>query len=66
MLMALHKQARTTPHVRAQIATSDEPVAVLARRYGVSSRGAMLRIYFMQPWYPLSDPGMEDALYEIE
>src|SRR5690606_10947358 len=26
----------------------------------------MLRIYFMQQWYALSDPGMEDALYEIE
>ena len=27
---------------------------------------AMLRIYFMQQWYALSDPGMEDALYDIE
>ena len=27
---------------------------------------SMLRIYFMQQWYALSDPGMEDALYEIE
>jgi len=26
----------------------------------------MLRIYFMQQWYALSDPGMEDALLEIE
>jgi IS5 family transposase len=26
----------------------------------------MLRIYFMQQWYALSDPAMEDALYEIE
>jgi transposase, IS5 family len=26
----------------------------------------MLRIYFMQQWYSLSDPGMEDALYDIE
>lgn len=26
----------------------------------------MLRIYFMQQWYALSDPGMEDALYEVE
>ena len=25
----------------------------------------MLRVYFMQQWYGLSDPGMEDALYEI-
>jgi transposase, IS5 family len=27
---------------------------------------SMLRIYFMQQWYALSDPGVEDALYEIE
>jgi IS5 family transposase len=26
----------------------------------------MLRIYFMQQWHALSDPAMEDALYEIE
>jgi len=26
----------------------------------------MLRIYFMQQWYSLSDPGMEEALYDIE
>lgn len=26
----------------------------------------MLRIYLMQQWYSLSDPAMEDALYEIE
>ncbi|RDH81774.1 MAG: IS5/IS1182 family transposase, partial [endosymbiont of Lamellibrachia luymesi] len=25
----------------------------------------MLRIYFMQQWYSLSDPAAEDALYEI-
>lgn len=27
---------------------------------------AMLRVYLMQQWFNLSDPGMEDALYEIE
>lgn len=27
---------------------------------------AMLRIYFLQQWYALSDPAMEDALYEVE
>lgn len=27
---------------------------------------SMLRIYFLQQWYALSDPAMEDALYEIE
>jgi IS5 family transposase len=26
----------------------------------------MLRIYFIQQWYALSDPAMEDALYDIE
>ncbi len=26
----------------------------------------MLRIYFMQQWYQLSDPAMEDALYDSE
>ncbi len=26
----------------------------------------MLRIYFMQQWYSLSDPAMEDSLYDIE
>jgi len=24
----------------------------------------MLRIYFMQQWFNLSDPAMEDALYD--
>ena len=33
MMIALHKQARTTPAVRAEIAASHEPIAVLARRY---------------------------------
>jgi IS5 family transposase len=26
----------------------------------------MVRIYFLQQWYGLSDPGMEEALYDIE
>ena len=26
----------------------------------------MLRLYFIQQWYALSDPGLEAALYEIE
>ncbi|MCP4781707.1 MAG: transposase, partial [Hyphomicrobium sp.] len=26
----------------------------------------MLRIYFLQQWYALSDPGAEEALYDIE
>lgn len=36
MLIALHKQARTTPAVRAEIAASHEPVSVLARRFNVT------------------------------
>lgn len=30
------------------------------------SAEVMLRIYFMQQWYGLSDPGMEDSLYDSE
>src|SRR5207302_5744599 len=26
--------------------------------------GIMLRVYFLQQWFNLSDPGVEDALYE--
>ena len=26
--------------------------------------GIMLRVYFLQQWFALSDPGVEDALYE--
>lgn len=36
MIIALHKNARTTPAVRAEIAASSEPAHVLAARYGVS------------------------------
>jgi IS5 family transposase len=51
-----------------------ELLAVVAPHYPKSgNRGrqpmpmeTMLRIYFMQQWYALSDPAMEDALYEIE
>ena len=28
--------------------------------------GVMLRIYLMQQWYGLSDPAMEESLYDIE
>jgi IS5 family transposase len=48
--------------------------ALIERHYPKSGRrgrppmplSTMLRIHFMQQWYALSDPGMEDALYEIE
>ncbi len=42
-------------------------------KYPKGSRGrppvsveTLLRIYFMQQWYGLSDPAMEDSLYDIE
>ena len=37
MLIALHKQARTTPAVRAEIAASSKPVSKLARRDPVTA-----------------------------
>jgi len=46
---------------------------VVRRHYPKPGRGRrpmplerMLRIYFMQQWYGLSDPAMEDTLYDIE
>ena len=36
-MLAIHPNARTTPAVRAEIARSDEPTGVLARRFGVST-----------------------------
>ena len=36
MLIALHKRARTTPAIRAELAASTEPVSVLARRFNVT------------------------------
>jgi len=36
MLIALHKNARTTPAVRAEIASSHETASVLAQRFGIT------------------------------
>lgn len=36
MMIALHKQARTTPAVRAQIAASTDSAGALAKRFGVT------------------------------
>jgi transposase-like protein len=36
MMIALHKRARTTPAVRAEIAASTLSAAALAQRYGIS------------------------------
>jgi transposase-like protein len=38
MLIHLHKQATTTPKVRAAIQASDEPASVLAERFGTSEQ----------------------------
>ena len=38
MLIALHKNARTTPAVRAEIAASNEPARVLAQRFGITEQ----------------------------
>ena len=35
MLIALHKNARTTPAVRAEIAASNETASILAQRFGI-------------------------------
>lgn len=40
MMIALHKNARTTPAVRAEIAASSEPASVLAKRYGITEQTA--------------------------
>ena len=38
MLISLHKQATTTPKIRAAIQGSDEPAWVVAERYGISEQ----------------------------
>jgi len=38
MLIALHKNARTTPAVRAEIAASDETASVLAQHFGITEQ----------------------------
>ncbi|MCW8183042.1 helix-turn-helix domain-containing protein, partial [Verminephrobacter eiseniae] len=38
MSMALHKNARTTPAVRAEIAASSQTASVLAQRYGITEQ----------------------------
>ena len=38
MLIALHKNARTTPAVRAEIAASNEIASVLVQRFGITEQ----------------------------
>ena len=56
-----------------QVIPWEELLKITRKRYPKKGNGRqpmplerMLRIYFMQQWYGLSDPGMEDALYDIE
>jgi len=51
----------------------DELLKIVRKRYPKKGNGRqpmplerMLRIYFMQQWYGLSDPAMEDSLYDSE
>lgn len=50
-----------------------ELLAVIEPHYATGERGRppmglhlMLRVYFMQQWFNLSDPAMEDALYDSQ
>ena len=38
MLISLHKQATTTPKIRAEIQASGEPAWIVAERYGISEQ----------------------------
>ena len=38
MLISLHKQATTTPKIRAAIQASPEPAWMVAERYGISEQ----------------------------
>ena len=38
MIVKLHKNARTTPAIRAQLAASNESVAVLAKRFNLAPK----------------------------
>ena len=51
----------------------DKLLKPILRKYPKPGQGrhpipaeVMLRIYFLQQWYGLSDPGMEDRLYDVE
>jgi IS5 family transposase len=56
-----------------QVIPWEELLQIIRKHYPKAGNGRqpiplarMLRIYFMQQWYGLSDPAMEDALYDIE
>ena len=56
-----------------QVIPWDDLLKLVRKHYPKAGNGRqpmplerMLRIYFMQQWYGLSDPAMEDALYDSE
>jgi len=56
-----------------QVIPWEELLQVIRKHYPKAGNGRqpmslerMLRVYFLQQWYSLSDPAMEDALYDIE
>ena len=56
-----------------QVVPWPQLIKVISKHYPKPGNGRpplglekMLRIYFLQQWFNLSDPGMEDALYDIE
>lgn len=56
-----------------QVVPWSKLLKVVRRHYPKAGQGRpplglekMLRIYFLQQWFNLSDPAMEDALYDIE
>jgi IS5 family transposase len=56
-----------------QVIPWQELIQIIEKYYPKAGNGRqpmplerMLRIYFMQQWYGLSDPAMEDGLYDIE
>jgi transposase, IS5 family len=56
-----------------QVVPWSKLLRVVAKHYPRGGNGRppmglekMLRIYFLQQWYNLSDPAMEDALYDVE
>ena len=55
MLIHLHKQATTTPKLRAAIQASDAPASVLAERFGTTPpcQGSCPLLYF----YSISQVG---------
>ena len=51
----------------------DKLLKPILKRYPKAGQGrrpipadVMLWVYFLQQWYGLSDPGMEDSLYDVE